>query len=503
MELPGISHASFLREYGTALQAGRGAVFVGAGVSIPSGYASWSSLLAPLTRELGLDPKREPDLIALAQYVANQRGGRGYINQHLVSEFARAAQPSSTHHLLAKLPVRAIWTTNYDQLLEDALRASGKRVDVKQSEHNLAVAAPQCDVVLYKMHGDVQHPDQAILLKEDYESYAQNYPGFSAQLRSALASQVFLFVGFSFTDPNIDYFLAQLRTAMGRHRGEHYWITALPKEPESTATPAEKANYEYDCKKQAARIADLKRYGIQTVLISSYKKDLQPLLQSLEWQSRAHHIFVSGSAAAFDPMGETDLERLCAQIGRQVFRRREHLLSAMGENVGRWVTTRVLEECTVRDVPDHNKHLTLRQFTRFTPASIGKEELEHRVRSELLSKSGFAIFISGNKNLTPDGKADVSSGVVEEFKLAAQLGVYPIPIGSSGYAAQEIWAKVDKGFAAYFPKLHHDALREKFAVLNSSREVDKLETALFEMIDLVRAEVLEASGKLGGASRGA
>ncbi|HNN91789.1 MAG TPA: SIR2 family protein [Pseudomonadota bacterium] len=491
MGLPSISRTSFLREFGAALQAGRGALFVGAGASMPSGYASWASLLAPLAQELRLDIKRESDLIALAQYVANQRGGRGYINQHLVNEFARSAKPSQTHELLAKLPVRAIWTTNYDHLLEDALRAIGKRVDVKQSEHNLAVTVPQSDVSLYKMHGDVQHPDRAILLKEDYEDYAQKHPGFSAQLSSALTSHVFLFIGFSFTDPNIDYFLAQLRTAMGSHRSEHYWVTASPQEPGASATTEERDAYEYAINKLTARIIDLKRYGIQTVLIRDYKIDLPQLLKTLDWKSRSNNVFVSGSAALFDPLGATNLEALCASVGRGISERSQHLLSAIGANIGRWVAMNALEACVARNDTDFSKHLTLRQFSGFSPSKLAKEDFEKKVRLELLSRSGFAIFISGNKSPPTGATIDISDGVMEEFKLATKLSVYPIPIGSSGYAAKEIWARVDKDFATYFPGLDHDALRKPFEELNHSHDIKVLEKAVFGLMDLVRKKVLD------------
>src|SRR6266498_3493086 len=53
------------------------------------------------------------------------------IKQALVTEFAERSSLTENHTLLAALPISASWTTNYDELIEYALRAARERPDVK------------------------------------------------------------------------------------------------------------------------------------------------------------------------------------------------------------------------------------------------------------------------------------------------------------------------------------------------------------------------------------
>ena len=171
-----------------ALADHNAAVLVGAGMSIPAGLVNWRDLLRPIASDIGLDVEKEHDLIAIAQYHLNERGGRHRINQALVNEFSERASTTENHKILARLPIADYWTTNYDHVLEDALRNTGKKVDVKITAENLATTVSRRDAVVYKMHGDVSDAANAVLTKDDYESYATSKRGqlFSTALRGDL-----------------------------------------------------------------------------------------------------------------------------------------------------------------------------------------------------------------------------------------------------------------------------------------------------------------------------
>lgn len=77
----------------------------------------------------------------------------------------------NNHRILARLPISTYWTTNYDRLIETALKDTGKIVDVKYFTEHLATTKSRRDAVVYKMHGDVEHPHDAVLIKDDYEKY--------------------------------------------------------------------------------------------------------------------------------------------------------------------------------------------------------------------------------------------------------------------------------------------------------------------------------------------
>jgi Sir2- and TIR-associating SLOG family len=68
----------------------------------------------------------------------------------------------------------------------------------------------------------------------------------------------------------------------------------------------------------------------------------------------------------------------------------------------------------------------------------------------MISLAGVAIFVFGNKlddarNLVP------ANGVHREFHISIEHGLVPIPIGATGYVAEELWNEVLKDTARYYP----------------------------------------------------
>ena len=133
-----VSKEEMLRHFGTELQSGDAALFIGAGMSKASGLVDWKELLRDIGKDLQLDVDRESDLIALAQFHVNERRGRGRINQILIDEFTKDATLTENHQLISTLPVHTVWTTNYDELLESAFRNAHRRPDVKTTKENIA-----------------------------------------------------------------------------------------------------------------------------------------------------------------------------------------------------------------------------------------------------------------------------------------------------------------------------------------------------------------------------
>ncbi|MGZ6519262.1 MAG: SIR2 family NAD-dependent protein deacylase, partial [Bacteroidia bacterium] len=206
---------AFIRDYVNDIAEGNAAIFAGAGMSKAAGYVNWPELLRDIADELNLSVDKEHDLISLAQYHVNERGGKAGIIKKILQEFSEQAEPTDNHTIISRLPIHTYWTTNYDKLIESSLQKELKIVDVKYTQTQLTWAKPKRDVVVYKMHGDVDHPENAILTKQQYESYYKTHEHFITTLSSDLISKTFLFIGFSFTDPNLDYVLSRLNIQFG------------------------------------------------------------------------------------------------------------------------------------------------------------------------------------------------------------------------------------------------------------------------------------------------
>lgn len=214
---------AFIKDFVNDLAENNAAIFAGAGMSKAAGYVNWSELLEDIADELGLEIDKEYDLISLAQYHVNEKGGnKAKLNRKILEEFIDENDITENHRILARLPISTYWTTNYDVLIENSLKEANKIIDVKHSVKQLTNTRPKRDVVVYKMHGDVSMPNDAILTKEQYEAYYKTHEQFISALSGDLTTKTFLFVGFSFTDPNLDYVLSRLNIKLSKDKRQHY-----------------------------------------------------------------------------------------------------------------------------------------------------------------------------------------------------------------------------------------------------------------------------------------
>lgn len=204
----------FVETFVKELEEENVAVFAGAGLSVAAGYVDWRTLLQPIAKELELDIDQEHDLISIAQYHLNEKQNRSGLNRALIDQLSPGHAPTENHRILARLPIRTFWTTNYDKLLEESLKTAGKIADVKYTIDHLKLTKRRRDAIVYKMHGDIDHPDIAVLTKDDYEQYQVTRGQYVTALSGDLVAKMFLFLGFSFTDPNLDYILSRVRISL-------------------------------------------------------------------------------------------------------------------------------------------------------------------------------------------------------------------------------------------------------------------------------------------------
>lgn len=425
----------FIASFGDKAINGEAALFVGAGVSRSAGFVDWKALLTDVAIELDLDIGKEHDLLALAQYHVNGHGSRGELNQQLLDAFVRDAERTEVHEVLARLPIDTVWTTNYDRLLEKAYEESGQTVEVKLSIQNLAQARRGRDVTIYKMHGCVTQPHDAVLTKQDYEIYDQSRRLFTDSLKGDFIEKTLLFLGFSFSDPNVERILAKVREQLGQNQRTHYWITRRPPKtcPQGKRTTDE---MEYERRKADLQSADLKRYGIQTIWVDEYF-DIPKLLLALESYVTRKGVFVAGAAHDPSPLDWDQLNELSRALGTEIIKSGYNLVSGFGIGIAEQNILgafRAIYESAQRQPAER---VLIRPFPGNAPASR-RAEIFRRHREDLISQVGALIVVGGNK-LGDSGDVVLSAGVQEEVQIALDLGKPVIPIGKTGHAAEIVW----------------------------------------------------------------
>jgi hypothetical protein len=455
----------FIRTYVKAINESNAAVFAGAGLSQPAGYVNWKELMREIAEDLDLNIDIESDLIALAQYHVNEFDGRGKINQILVEEYTKDAKVTDNHQILAQLPIKTYWTTNYDKLIETNLEANSKKVDAKIVSENLSHTMPNTDAIVYKMHGDISLSHEAVLTKDDYEGYDFKRKLFSTALQGDLVSKTFLFIGFSFDDPNLSYILSRIRILLGENSRNHYCFMKKV-ERNDYLTDDE---FRYAEIKQELRIKDLKRYRINVLLVDQYE-EITEILQHIENIVKRRNVFISGSATDFGEWGETRSFEFSTNLSKAVIKNKNNIVSGFGLGIGSCIIAGALEELYESKEKKVEDRLKSRPFPQNTSGEIPLNELWTKYRKEMLFNVGISIFIFGNKKNEETGDIVTANGMVEEFEISTENGTIPIPVGATGFTANDLWKTVMEDFDKF---VGIDSLKPLYQDLGDHKKTDK------------------------------
>ena len=348
---------------------------------------------------------------------------------------------------------------------------------MKSRDQQIAIPGKGKEVALYKMHGDIASPDEVIICKDDYERYARKHELFQNQLGADLVSKTFLFLGFSFTDPHLDYMLGHLRSLLEDNKREHFAVMRKARVNKHIDETEARKRLKYEENKQALQIEDLQRYSIQTHLIDSFD-EVTDILESIERRYFSRNIFVSGSAHECEDFGMGRLRDFCVQLGERLIDNKYRVISGMGLNVGDSVVKGALLGLYHRKNLRIENYLTIRPFPRALPAGENEEQFNTEYRKDMVSKCGVAIFIAGTSRSNME-----SLGVLEEYKIAISLKKTPIPIGVTGFAARKIWETMRPDIESFYS----DAVTAKmFADLNNpDLSNDQLLDVVFEIMQRV------------------
>lgn len=456
----------FVADFLAEIEESNAAIFAGAGLSTPAGFVDWANLVRPLAEELHLDVDKESDLVAVAQFHVNaNHQNRHALHTTIINAFSADNPPTANHRLLARLPITIYWTTNYDKLIEIALRDAGKIVDIKWAVPQLANTQPRRDVIVYKMHGDVDRPDTAVATRDDYERYASERGAFVNALAGDLVSKTFLFLGFSFTDPNLEQVLARVRVTFKTNQRRHYAIFR-----NRTCRPGEsEIEFKYGKTRQALVLEDLKRFNIRPLLVDEYS-EITDILTEIERQYRSRTIFISSSASDFASWGEPAVVGFMRMLGSAFISAKFRIATGMGLGVGNALFTGALEAVYTNRQGHLEDRILMRPFPQYIADEEKRKEVWEHYRQDIISSAGIAVFLFGNKKVGEN--TVIADGMIRKFEIARQHGLTCIPVGATGYAAAKL-----------ANRLIDDGTDENTALLDALKELRDPRENLNELID--------------------
>lgn len=240
-------------------------LFLGAGLSIGAGLPGWADLIRPLAQAVGARwPADEADLtthhlLTVAQHYENRYGRHALIRWLRDGLDTTSVQLTSVHHLATSLPLDIVFTTNYDDLIERALREAGRHPNVIISEPELAFWRED-HVQVIKLCGDLARPDSIIITQRDFNIYFATHSRLAERLRTTLESKTALFLGYSLQDPFFNQIWDHIGLDFGTLRRWGYAILF-------DADPLD--------------AGDLRHRGIQVINLETEERDRSVVLE--EW----------------------------------------------------------------------------------------------------------------------------------------------------------------------------------------------------------------------------
>ncbi|MHA8054184.1 SIR2 family protein [Aquirufa sp. OSTEICH-129A] len=468
----------FINDFVKDLNEGTASIFAGAGLSVPAGYVNWTDLMADIATDLRLDINKEKDLVSLAQFHVNENLTRSKINQKILEEFTEDTQETENHKIIARLPLSTIWTTNYDQFLETAFQKENKVYDAKYTINQLLTTRPKRDIVIFKMHGDVNNPNEAIITKEQYEQYHSTHEPFITALAGELTSKTFLFIGFSFSDPNLDYVLSRLNFRFSKRLRQHYCF--VKRHQLGDSQNPDQATLDYNNRKQELTINDLKRYGIKSLSINDYS-EITSILKEIENRYKKKTIFISGSAESYEPFEKNDAIGFVHNLAKIIIENDFRIVNGFGWGIGSSVINGALESIYNNPIKYSENQLILKPFPQFETGDKKLPELWEEYRQKMISHCGISFFVFGNKSGTESDIVD-ANGVIREFEISRENGNICIPIGITQYATLKIYLIIKSNPSQYYenPELFMPIL-EKLADSKTT-----LQMALNEIENLLK-----------------
>jgi tetratricopeptide (TPR) repeat protein len=288
-----------------ALESGECVLFLGAGIgknvrdSKGNPAPDGKELAKRLATHFKVDAQDNYDLSKISEIVELREGRKEL--ETFVKDQLSDLEPDSALTWLASVRWRAIFTTNYDRVIERAYELSGRPAQKPVSfslTPELLPYDPNFDVPIYHLHGSFWgHGKPSIVITQsDYVTFRESRHMLFELLKKEFATSTILYIGYSNVDPN-------WQTVLSEVRSEFFPSPVPPSFRVSPLTPAldaellrakgvETLDMEFDefvasaasTLKEAAAISDIlgvARKQIPSDLIAEFEKTPAALLRFL------------------------------------------------------------------------------------------------------------------------------------------------------------------------------------------------------------------------------
>lgn len=196
-----------VQELARMLEPARTNLLLGAGVSMPSGGPSAAKLAEILCSKLGEPTNQSRGLATTAEILEMKHGRRAVFEA--VRDAVKPLNPTGGILALPHYNWRAIYTTNYDLLVEKAYYRAHRGLTVVRSNFDFPNLRNTTDTPLFKIHGCISqdrsdgHHASIILTETDVQTHLDFRRMLFDRMRSDLESGMLLVIGHSLADQHL------------------------------------------------------------------------------------------------------------------------------------------------------------------------------------------------------------------------------------------------------------------------------------------------------------
>ncbi len=203
-----------------ALESGQCVLFIGSGIgknmfdeygcNAPTGIELAKSIVEKFTP--GIDCS---DLAKVSQYVEIKNKSRIELETYIKQIFSKM-KPDDIYKWIPTVRWKAIYTTNYDNCLQQAFDSCSKPAlepHYITYNQNLMDFDPRFQVPIYYLHGSlfIDEDPHIILTERDYTKYAEKRKMMFEQLKYHFATSNILYIGYSNNDSNWKQLFTEIR----------------------------------------------------------------------------------------------------------------------------------------------------------------------------------------------------------------------------------------------------------------------------------------------------
>lgn len=212
-------------------------LFIGAGISANLGLPTWKEMIDDMADHLRIDReifRLYGNNLDLAEYYCLENKGVKTLVEEIKDKWqvtSKKIRNSKIHENICKLNFPIIYTTNYDNCLEESFEIFGypytKIVGV-QDICNIEQNKTQ----IIKFHGDFSDSNSIILTESSYFERMDFETSMDIKLRSDMLGKSIFFIGYSLSDINMRYLIYKLNKIWSKYdinkKPDSYLFLATP-----------------------------------------------------------------------------------------------------------------------------------------------------------------------------------------------------------------------------------------------------------------------------------